>query len=247
MVLAVIGGSGLKELDGFGLLGERPVETPYGEVSAPLMEFETGFGSLYFLARHGRQSHLPPHAVNYRANVRALADVGVTDIVTVNIVGGISTDLPPGAWVIPDQVIDYTWGRDHTYYEGGSGGVEHIDFEAPFNTPLAERLQQAAQRVGVSVQRGATYGCTQGPRLETAAEIERMSRDGCDIVGMTAMPEAALARELGIRYAALCLVVNWAAGRGEQAADVAAMFAVVEREMPRAVSSVRSLVDKVEV
>ena len=243
MVLAVIGGSGLKNFDGFELRRERPAETAYGEVSAPLLEFDTAHGPLFFLARHGRQAHLPPHAVNYRANIRALADVGVTDIITVNIVGGINPGMPPGAWVIPDQLIDYTWGREHTYYEGGASGVEHVDFEAPFDPSLAGRLQQAAVRTGVSVQCVATYGCTQGPRLETAAEIERMSRDGCDIVGMTAMPEAALARELGIRYAALCLVVNWAAGKGEQAADVAAMFAVVEREMPRAVAIVRNLMD----
>ena len=246
MVLAVIGGSGLKTFDGFELLGERAVETPYAEHPVPLLEFVTASGPMFFLARHGTQTQLPPHAVNYRANIRALADVGVTDVVTINIVGGISPAMSPGAWVIPDQLIDYTWGRDHTYYDGGTGAVEHVDFEAPFDAPLAARLRQAALRAGVSVDGCATYGCTQGPRLETAAEIGRLARDGCDIVGMTAMPEAALARESGIRYAALCLVVNWAAGRGEQATDIEAMFAVVEREMPRVVSIVRSLVNSLE-
>ncbi len=168
-----------------------------------------------FLARHGPDHNIPPHRVNYRANIRALHDAGVDRIIAVNAVGAISAEMRPGRVAIPHQIVDYTYGRDHTFFDRDLEHVVHVEFDPPYDTALRQGIIDAAVTAQVDAATEAVYGVTQGPRLETAAEIDRMARDGCDIVGMTAMPEAALAREIGLPYASICVVVNWAAGRGD--------------------------------
>ena len=214
-LLAVIGGTGLTELEGLKIVEERALDTKWGQSSAPLLFGEYEGRRMVFLARHGNPHRIPPHQVNYRANIQMLRDVGATDILAVNAVGGIHPSMGPAHVNIPDQVIDYTYGRDHTFFEGDLTEVTHIDFTYPYERELRAQLIAAAQAAGVSVTTAGVYGCTQGPRLETAAEIARMERDGCDTVGMTGMPEAALAAEAQIRYASLALVVNWAAGKSD--------------------------------
>ncbi len=214
-LLAVIGGTGLTELEGLKIVEERALDTKWGQPSAPLLFGEYEGRRIVFLARHGNPHRIPPHQVNYRANIQMLRDVGATDILAVNAVGGIHPSMGPAHVNIPDQVIDYTSGRAHTFFEGDLTEVTHIDFTYPYERELRAQLIAAAQAAGVSVTTAGVYGCTQGPRLETAAEIARMERDGCDTVGMTGMPEAALAAEAQIRYASLALVVNWAAGKSD--------------------------------
>jgi 5'-methylthioadenosine phosphorylase/5'-methylthioinosine phosphorylase len=211
--LAVIGGSGFASMPELEILESVPASTAYGEPSAPLIRGRIEDSELWFLARHGGGHTIPPHRVNYRANIRALADAGVDSIVALGAVGGIAADCGPLAVCIPDQLIDYTHGRDASFFDGGDGGVVHVDFTSPFSPSLRRLLVETAGAVGVAIRDGGVYGVTQGPRLETAAEVRRMERDGCDLVGMTAMPEAVLARELGISYATLAFVVNWAAGK----------------------------------
>lgn len=212
--LAIIGGSGFAMNSCANYLSEDAVETPYGHCSAALQIYCSGDQRLLFLARHGVPHRIPPHSVNYRANLWALHQAGCTKIVAINTVGGITPQAQTSAIVSPDQIVDYTYGREHTFSDGGDMPLQHIDFSSPYGASLRSALTAAAKSAGVAMVDGGVYGATQGPRLETAAEINRMERDGCDIVGMTGMPEAALARELGIEYAALCLVVNPAAGRG---------------------------------
>lgn len=211
--IAVIGGTGLNALEGARAIEQRQVDTPYGRVSAPLQVVAVGARRALFLARHGQPHHIPPHRINYRANLWALREQGVRRVIAVNAVGGISDVMAAGVIAVPDQIIDYTYGREHTFYDGEAGALEHVDFSYPYSEILRAALLQAAAAAGVAVVDGGVYGATQGPRLESVAEIERMARDGCALVGMTGMPEAALARELGLEYAALCLVVNPAAGR----------------------------------
>lgn len=211
---AVIGGTGLSSLCDGMTIGER--NTPYGETSADLISGDQAGQPFAFLARHGNPHTIPPHCVNYRANIWALKQAGVKHIIAINAVGGINDNMPSGALVFPDQLIDYTYGRDHTYSDSDQVALEHIDFSAPFSLQIIDTLKESASKLGFQYHTPATYGVTQGPRLETAAEIIRMERDGCDIVGMTAMPEAALAAELGMSYASICLVVNPAAGKSNK-------------------------------
>ncbi|GAA5317217.1 MAG: S-methyl-5'-thioinosine phosphorylase [Candidatus Pelagadaptatus aseana] len=211
--IALIGGSGLSHgLSGFDVAEERPVDTVYGQTSAPLQFGQLAGSEMVFLPRHGGSHSLAPHKINYRANVSALQQSGVERIVAVNAVGGITKDMGPGVIAIPHQLIDYTWGRQSTFFDGEHNPLQHVDFSDPYTAELRQLLLAAGSNAGIQCVDYGVYGCTQGPRLETAAEIERMRRDGCDLVGMTAMPEAALAREMGIEYAAVCLVVNWGAG-----------------------------------
>jgi 5'-methylthioinosine phosphorylase len=212
--IAIIGGTGLTRLRDLEILHRETLQTPYGEPSAPLT-----IGSLYgrdvvFLARHGDSHTIPPHRVNYRANLWALNHLGISRVISVCAVGGISQGAGPGIIMIPDQLIDYTWGRAHTLFENDLDAVTHIDFTEPYCEALRQQLLAAAGRAGIDVLDKGTYGATQGPRLETAAEIDRMERDGCNIVGMTGMPEASLARELGLCYATCAVSANAAAGRG---------------------------------
>lgn len=214
--LAIIGGSGFRTLPDFEERRRHQVETRYGTTSAPLVEGVMGDLPVWFLARHGAAHQVPPHRINYRANIQALADAGCTAIIALGAVGGLHPTCAPGTLCVPDQLIDYTDGRAQTFFDGEADGVEHIDFTAPYSEALRRELCAAARASEQALRDGGTYGVTQGPRLETAAEIRRLVRDGCDLVGMTAMPEAALARERGLDYATLAFVVNWGAGLSEQ-------------------------------
>lgn len=212
-VIAIVGGTGLTELAGLELTETRELETPYGAPSAPLEFGRFGQQEVVFLARHGKGHTVPPHQVNYRANIHALKQVGVEDIIAINAVGGINPAMGAESLVIPDQIIDYTWGREFTFADRGN--VIHVDFSYPYTQRLREGLLAAATSLAIPVHDGGVYGATQGPRLESVAEINRLDRDGCDIVGMTGMPEASLAREAELNYACLSLVVNMAAGRSD--------------------------------
>jgi 5'-methylthioadenosine phosphorylase len=191
------------------------MRTPYGEPSGALTFGRFADADVVFLARHGYGHTLAPHEINYRANLWALRELKVEGVVSVTTVGGIRADLGPGTLVLPDQIIDYTHSRKSTYFEGFEMPVIHVDFTEPYTPALRARLLAAAQSCGEPVVDGGVYACTQGPRLETAAEIERIARDGGDMVGMTGMPEAGLAREAELAYATLAVVVNHAAGRGD--------------------------------
>ncbi|MCM2329304.1 MAG: S-methyl-5'-thioinosine phosphorylase [Lysobacter sp.] len=219
-MLAIIGGSGLAQLADLEVIRRQIVRTPYGEPSGPLTFGRLAGGEVAFLARHGYGHTLAPHEINYRANLWALRDRGVTRILAVCTVGGIARGLGAGSLVVPDQIIDYTWGRKSTYFEGAEQPVVHVDFTHPYCGETRRMLIESATEAGVEVVPRGTYAAVQGPRLETAAEIDRLERDGADLVGMTGMPEAALARELGIPYAALALVANPAAGRGASAESI---------------------------
>ena len=213
-MLAIIGGSGLTELANLEVLRRQVVRTPYGEPSGALTFGRIAGHEVVFLARHGYGNTIPPHEVNYCANMWALREQGVKNIVSVASVGGIRADLVPGTLAIPDQILDYTHGRRATFFSSTDHSVTHIDFTHPYSAALRERLLRTAAASGERVLDGGTYAATQGPRLETAAEVNRLERDGADMVGMTGMPEAALAREAGLNYAAIAVVVNHAAGRG---------------------------------
>ena len=215
--VAVIGGSGLYALDGLQQPQRHTLATPYGEPSGPVVTGMFAGQRMAFLARHGEAHTLPPHRVNYRANVWALQHLGARRVIGVNAVGGIRADMGPRALVVPDQLIDYTSGRLSSYCDIADAPVRHIDFSEPYTEFVRQQLLVAARAVGLAVIDGGCYGATQGPRLETRAEIARMRRDGCDLVGMTGMPEAVLARELGLAYACLALVANFAAGCGDDA------------------------------
>ncbi|WP_340649401.1 S-methyl-5'-thioinosine phosphorylase [Pseudoxanthomonas winnipegensis] len=211
--LAVIGGTGVYKLATLDDVDTRHVDTPYGAPSGPVRVGTVLGRRVAFLARHGEGHSLPPHKVNYRANLAALKQLGATRVLALNTVGGITEAYGPRVLACPDQLIDYTWGRISTLCEEG-GEVLHVDFGDPYTPMLRHKVLAAARVTGVKVVDGGCYGTTQGPRLETKAEIARMKRDGCDLVGMTGMPEAGLARELGLDYACLAIVANWAAGCG---------------------------------
>lgn len=213
--IAIIGGSGLSSLTELEEVRREVAYTPFGAPSGPVVHGRLFGREVSFMARHGYAQTIPPHKVNYRGNLWALHALGVRRVVAVGSVGGIRPDLKPGRLEIPDQIIDYTWGRDATFFEQDLKLVTHIDFTEPYDASLRETLIKAAGDAGIEVKPGGVYAAVQGPRLETAAEIDRLERDGADMVGMTGMPEAALARELGIQYAHLAVVSNHAAGRGD--------------------------------
>jgi 5'-methylthioadenosine phosphorylase len=214
---AIIGGSGLAKLTALSDVRRQVMRTPYGEPSGALTFGSFAGREVVFLARHGYGHTIAPHEINYRANIWALKELGVDGVIAVATVGGIREAYGPGSLVVPDQIIDYTHSRQSTFFHGADAAVVHVDFTQPYSTRLRALLLDAAMRCGQAVFDGGVYACTQGPRLETAAEIERIARDGGDLVGMTGMPEAALAREADLDYAALCVVVNHAAGRGSSA------------------------------
>jgi 5'-methylthioadenosine phosphorylase len=217
---AIIGGSGLAKLSALQKTRRQVMRSPYGEPSGALTFGELAGREVVFLARHGYGHTIAPHEINYRANIWALKELGVQGVFAVATVGGVRGDLGPGTLVVPDQIIDYTHSRKSTFFEGAEARVTHIDFTLPYAAWTRAMLLEAAAAVGEPVVDGAIYACTQGPRLETAAEIERIARDGGDLVGMTGMPEAALAREAGLDYAALGVVVNHAAGRGASRSEI---------------------------
>jgi 5'-methylthioinosine phosphorylase len=213
-MLAIIGGTGLTQLTNLRITHRQVMRTPYGEPSGPMTFGTINQHEVMFLARHGYGHTIPPHEVNYRANLWALRDQGAKRVIAVTSVGGIRSDMVPGTLVIPDQIIDYTFGREFTYFDGKDRPVTNIDFTQPYNEKLRQQILLAIKRAGEKCVVNGVYAVTQGPRLETAAEINRLERDGADMVGMTGMPEAALARELGLAYATIAVVVNSAAGRG---------------------------------
>jgi len=213
MTLAIIGGTGLTQIEELVITGHRAIETPFGAPSADYVFGELAGQQLIFLARHGNPHRIPPHKINYRANIWGLKQLGATEIIAVAAVGGITQEMAPAHIAVPKQIIDYSYGREQTFFDADDlEQVTHIDFTEPYTENLRQRILDAAQRIGLTVSNYGTYGCTQGPRLETPAEIERMKRDGCDLVGMTGMPEAALARELEMAYANISVIANWGAG-----------------------------------
>lgn len=218
-MLAIIGGTGLTNLANLEITRREIVRTPYGEPSGHLTFGHIGQAEMIFLARHGYAHTIAPHEVNYRANLWALAKAGAQRVIAVNAVGGIANDMGPGVLCVPDQLVDYTWGRRQTYFEGEEP-VTHVDFTFPFCERARKLVTQAAATAGVPVLDGGVVGVMQGPRLETRAEILRLGRDGCTMVGMTTMPEAALAREQKLSYATLALSMNHAAGLGTSSAGI---------------------------
>jgi 5'-methylthioinosine phosphorylase len=241
-MLAIVGGSGLTQLSSLEVERRKVMRTPYGEPSGALTFGRIGACEVIFLARHGYGHTIPPHEVNYRANLWALREAGADTIFSVASVGGIRNDIWPGTLVLPHQVIDYTWGRAATFFEGPGQPVNHIDFTEPYSRTVREALLAAAGAVGERIMDGAVYAATQGPRLETAAEINRFERDGADIVGMTGMPEASLAREIGLAYAAIAVVANYAAGRGDS--ERAVPLDKIQAVLDEALGRVRRIIGK---
>lgn len=219
-MLAIIGGTGLTQLANLNITRRQVVRTPYGDPSGALTFGEIDGHEVVFIARHGYGHTIPPHEINYRANIWALVEQKVRGIISVASVGAIRDNLPPGTVVVPDQIIDYTWGRKHSFFDGTDRPVTHVDFTLPFDQALRAEILLAAGSLGKCTRDGGVYACTQGPRLETAAEIRRIEDDGGDMVGMTGMPEAALAREMGVPYAMLAVVANWAAGKHDSATEI---------------------------
>jgi len=213
-MLAIIGGTGLTQLANLEITHRQVMRTPYGEPSGALTFGTLNQHEVLFIARHGYGHTIPPHAVNYRANLWALHNQGARRVVAVASVGGISDGMDPGVIAVPDQILDYTYGRAFTYFEERDHPVTHIDFTHPYTPELRGKILEAARRAGEPCLDGGVYAAVQGPRLETAAEVNRLERDGATMVGMTGMPEATLAREIGLGYAAIAVVVNHAAGRG---------------------------------
>ena len=242
--LALVGGTGLYRFPGLQQIERHALDTPYGAPSDAVVVGRLGAHRVAFLARHGESHTIPPHRVNYRANIWALHHLGARRVIGVNAVGGIRGDMQPCAIAVPDQIIDYTHDRLTSYCDVAGTEVRHIDFSEPYSSRLREALLAAASRAGVAVVDGGCYAATQGPRLETRAEIARLRRDGCDLVGMTGMPEAALARELDLDYACIALVANWAAGCGEETeisvAEILANLETATAQVPRIVGALIS-------
>lgn len=231
MKAAIIGGTGLTEFDAIQWVKEELIETPYGTPSAALKAGYLDGLEVLFLPRHGADHQVAPDKVNYRANIAALQKAGASHIISVNAVGGITDAMSPASIVIPDQIIDYSYGRESSFFDGIKAPLQHIDFTHPYSEKLRRLLSAVATETYQNVVDGGVYACTQGPRLETAAEIQRLRRDGCDLVGMTGMPEAALAREAGLEYASICLVVNWAAGLTNSPITMAQIDRIVDTGM----------------
>jgi 5'-methylthioadenosine phosphorylase len=241
-MLAIIGGSGLTKLANLEVGRRKVARTPYGEPSGALTYGRIGKREVLFLARHGYGHTIAPHEVNYRANLWALKQAGADSVVSVASVGGIRNDIWPGTLLLPHQIIDYTWGRISTFFEGPGAPVNHIDFTEPYSRELRARLLKAAAAIGERVMDGGVYAATQGPRLETAAEINRLERDGADVVGMTGMPEASLAREISLEYAAIAVVANYAAGRGDS--ERAVPLDRIEVVLDEAMGRVRRIIER---
>jgi 5'-deoxy-5'-methylthioadenosine phosphorylase len=240
-LIAIIGGSGLTNLKNLQITRREVMRTPYGEPSTPLVFGQVGGQEAVFLARHGHGHTIPPHEVNYRANIWALKGAGATHVIAVNAVGGIASSMPAGSLVFPDQIIDYTYGRNHTFFGNDQKPVTHTDFTYPYCEALREYLIRAAAEAGIAATGTGTYAATQGPRFETIAEIKRLERDGADMVGMTGMPETGLARELGLCYASIAVIANPAAGK---AAGVISLKDI-ERTLETGMDRVRSLLEVV--
>lgn len=239
--IAVIGGTGLTTLKGLEITSREIIQTPFGEPSGPLVKGLLSGREVYFLPRHGAGHTIPPHKINYRANIWALKEAGIEQVIAVNAVGGISDDMQPGVVVIPDQIIDYTWARINTYFEDGLENVVHIDFSYPFCESLRQHIIKTAAENAINVIPKGTYAATQGPRLESIAEINRLEKDGCQLVGMTCMPEAALAREKELCYSSISVVANLAAGRGTEELTME----MIERNLSKGMLRVHQLLEAV--
>jgi 5'-methylthioinosine phosphorylase len=231
--VAIIGGSGLTNLKNLEIKRREVVRTPYGEPSGPMVFGQLSGKEVVFLPRHGPSHTIPPHQINYRANMWALKQVGIQRVIAVAAVGGITEHLQPGGLVLPDQIIDYTYSRAHTFFDGEHKKVTHVDFTYPYCMELRAVLVEAARCAGIAVGERGTYAATQGPRFESAAEIRRLERDGADIVGMTGMPEASLARELDLRYATISVIANKAAGKQAAVISLKEIEAYLEQGMAR--------------
>jgi 5'-deoxy-5'-methylthioadenosine phosphorylase len=242
LMLGIIGGSGLTQLANLDVSHREVVRTPWGEPSAPLSFGSIGKQQVIFLARHGHGHSIPPHLVNYRANIDALKRAGATRVISVASVGGIRADMGPGVLLVPKQIIDYTWGREMSFQHADAQQVVHIDFTEPYDSGVRKAILDAARQQGEAVIDGGIYAATQGPRLETAAEINRLERDGVDVVGMTGMPEAGLAREAELPYGALCVVANWAAGRADSKHEI--RFEHIEATLQLAMGRVRRIIER---
>lgn len=238
--IAIIGGTGLTSLAGVKITETKEVDTPYGSPSSTLNFGSFGDKEIIFLPRHGDPHIVPPHKINYRANIYALKENGVKNIIAVNAVGGITSEMYPQRIVIPEQIIDYTYSRNHTFFDDKLDEVTHIDFTNPYSAALREDLIKVCVESDLNVFDGGVYAATQGPRLETAAEINKLERDGCDIVGMTGMPETALARELNIHYVCLALVVNWAAGKSDEEITMD----VIEKHLAAGIGRVKTILEE---
>jgi 5'-methylthioinosine phosphorylase len=243
-IIGLIGGSGL---DDWGFVAARHgFETPYGSPSGEISVFESDTTRLLFLPRHGYQHSVPPHRVNYRANLWSFQQAGVDRVIAVNAVGGITGAFPPGGLFAPDQLIDYTWGRAHTYSDDRDQPLQHVEFARPFEGRLRNDLLAAAESVGIAVGDGGCVGVMQGPRLETAAEVSRLQEDGCDMVGMTSMPEAALARELKLDYASIAVTSNWAAGVSEEPITMEAIESTLQGAMQQVREVIRQYLNRLD-
>ncbi len=237
---AVIGGSGLYQLDEqFEIESAELYDTPYGQTSAELQVGKWHGNTVVFLPRHGRDHRIPPHKINYRANLWALQSVGVSHIIAANAVGGIDSRYAPQVLGLPDQIIDYTSNREHTFSDGSNNQLQHVDFSWPYSATLRDSIKAAAQGLEIDLVDGGVYGCTNGPRLESAAEIRKMQADGCSMIGMTGMPEAGLARELSMQYATIALVVNWCAG----IKDIEITMDEINHVLRYGVDNIRQLID----
>ena len=225
-ITAIIGGSGFYHLNNLEHIETLTITTPYGNV-AGIQRGEVAGKPIIFMMRHGDGHKVPPHKINYRANIWALKSLGVDRIIAINAVGGIGDDCGPGEIVIPDQIIDYSYGREHTFADVLTDAINHVEFADPYSPAVIQQLLQAAKSVALPVVNQGCYACTQGPRLETSAEVARLKRDGNTLVGMTAMPEAALARELGVAYGSVCIVANWGAGLSAQAITLEDIHAIL--------------------
>ena len=241
MSIAIIGGSGLSKLPEVKINDEIIIDTPWGKPSAPIIIGEINKTNIIFLPRHGNDHAIPPHKINYRANIWALNKINTSKIISVNTVGGITESMNPETIIVPDQIIDYISGRESTFYEEDLEDVKHIDFTMPYAETLRDQLIKAAQAIKLKIYTKGVYGVTQGPRLETAAEISRLERDGCDIVGMTGMPEASLARELGLDYACCALIVNCAAGKS----DMPITMEIIEKNLKNGLNNIKLLIAEI--
>lgn len=237
-LIGIIGGSGLSQYPGLQIDESRDMETAFGMPSAPLRIGRLNQHQVVFLPRHGDNHHIAPHRINYRANIDALRQLGVSHILAVAAVGGISEEYGPGTLAVPDQLIDYTHSREVSFFSDAFSADKHIDFTYPYHPAVREAILEAGRKLALNPVDGGTYGAVQGPRLETTAEIRRMAKDGCDLVGMTGMPEAYLAKEAGIPYATLAVVANWAAGVTESELSMAE----IEQTLAGGIGNVRALI-----
>ncbi|WP_293370809.1 S-methyl-5'-thioinosine phosphorylase [Nevskia sp.] len=238
--VAVIGGTGMNDWPGLEISASTVVDTPYGAPSAPLVRGQVAGIEAIFLARHGQGHKIPPHAINYRANMWALKNAGVEQVIAIGAVGAIAGWFAPGALAVPNDLIDYSWGREHTLFDGRPGsGLKHIEFNQPYAPSVRKALLDAAKAAGVDVRDGGVMAVTQGPRLESPGEIRRLKQDGCDMVGMTSMPEAGLATELALPYACLAVSVNWAPGIGS--GDI---HGQIEHWLALSMAKVRAILEK---